>query len=135
VFDLELQGVDSFAASTPGCRGPLAIAVTERPSAGWPTFAVYCSGAAPNARGALLIGEPISTPFHVAGAGVWVTTGGTSRRISVLSDSDGYVETDLSLATRAPGEQFSCQYLFESTPACAGPTALSASNAITITVQ
>jgi hypothetical protein len=67
------SGVYRYGSSTPGCSGPLEIAVASLPQNGNPFFGVTCAGAHPFQPGLLAVtGGPLSTPVIASGLAVWV---------------------------------------------------------------
>lgn len=122
-------GVDRDGASSPGCwHGPYAACVRQ-PFPGSTRFALSCSGAPPNAYGAMLVGLP--TPFGpVLGADILVQpiVGAT-----VLSDGLGLTVFALPIAASMPqGVQAGFQFPWPIAAPC-GP--LIASDALDVTVQ
>jgi hypothetical protein len=135
VFDLFLRGVENLGASTPSCDGPLVANATVMPTAGIERFSVTCSAAPAGANGYLLIGEPLAMSKSLRGADVWIDLGAVHSILRVQSDGDGFAEAYLPIPDGTRGRRFSCQYVFLNTSACRGSTPVSASNALTITVQ
>jgi hypothetical protein len=134
VLDLVLQGVDPYGRSTPACRGPLSMNVTEMPAAGASNFGCWCSGAPALANGFLLIGERASSPTPIAGMHVWIDVSRPFSRISVRSDDRGYVERSLPIPAGTTGRSVAMQFVFSPATTCPG-AGWSASKALHVTVQ
>jgi hypothetical protein len=135
-MDLLLEGVDAFGASTPSCLGSIRIGVLEMPQAGSDTFGFYASGAPPHAKGWLLLGlQRASPPAIAGGAAIWVSPLHSLVRVPVHTDVAGWVETVLPLSDSLDGAEFTVQYVFVNPAACPGPTPLSGSSALQISVQ
>lgn len=72
-MDLLPNGVYRYGSSTPGCLGPLEIAVTSVPQNGNPSFGITCAGAFPFASGLLAFsGGALGSPVIASGLAVWV---------------------------------------------------------------
>jgi len=136
-MDLLLEGVEPYGESTPACLGPLSIGVTEMPVAGAAEFALYCSGAPPDASGWLLVSSAAASLGQAdpSQATLWIDPSRLVRRIWVQSDAFGYAETSQPLPPNAAGRDLHFQFLFVNPPACPGSATTSASAALKVTIQ
>jgi hypothetical protein len=132
---LEVAGVTEIGPGTPACHGLMRAAALRKPSPGAQDFGLYCSGAPQDARGALLMGRPRSSPMVFGGADVHVdrSLGWRIRRVS--TDEFGYVETTLPLPALIPGTTYAVQYVFQNTAECQGAGRLSSSPGLRLVIQ
>ena len=83
------KGVTKYGASTPGCRGPLAIGVTSMAYAGNAEFGLTCSRVRPSSTGLLLASSaPLTQPVGLVGVSLWLDPA-TLIFAPVHSDPDG----------------------------------------------
>lgn len=136
-FDLLLDGVVEYGTSTPACLGPLRIGVTELALAGDAEFALYCSGAPPNAQGWLYVSTaPASlAQADTARATLWVDLEARAERIPVQSDPFGYAEVAFPLAPTLAGRKLYFQYFFANPSSCTGAVTTSASRGLEVLVH
>jgi hypothetical protein len=133
-LQLLLDGVSSSGASIPACNGPLVANATSEPLHGNSEFGIYCSGAPPNSSGCMLIGSMSSLLQHIGGVSIGLHN--VYRLLPVQSDSLGYVETSIPIASGIPaGDTFSCEYIFVNPPSCSGLSSISTSNVLHVIVQ
>jgi hypothetical protein len=140
-LDMLPTGVRMFGASSPGCRGALAISVTAMPRIGNATFQITCNGAPPNAPGLLLLAAGgLATPFRVLGVDVWVDpTSAWFIAPPAASNAVGgaYLALPLPQDPWLVNQQANAQFVWlgpTSPPPCP-PLCISASSALEITIQ
>ncbi len=133
-LDLLPAGVGRFGASTPGCAGPLALAVTSIPQVGNAGFAVTCTNAPPSSFGLFGVsGAALPSPLLVSGVGLWLSPA-TLLAFPVASTPIGAAPFPLPIP---PLPSLAGATLYAQSgwiDACA-PGGISASNALSITAQ
>ncbi len=128
-------GAGVFGDSTAGCTGPMTIGVTSLPKIGNTRFGLTCSGVpAPGSMGWLAVSAaPAVTPMMAGGAQLLLDPT-VLLLLPVMPLQPGYAEVNVAIPEdpRLIGDSLSLQFFWQN--AC-GPTALSASNGLTLVVQ
>jgi len=132
---LDVAGVTEIGPGTPACHGAIRAAALRKPSPGAADFGLYCSGAPQNARGALLVGRPRSSPVVFGGADIHVDRSAGWRMLRVHTDEFGYVESSLPIPALIPGSTYAVQYVFQNQEECQGTGRLSSSPGLRLVIQ
>lgn len=134
-------GVLRYGVSTPSCLGPMMLGITDTPAVGNQRVALTLANAPPHSAGLLLVslGQDLSgTP--IGRAAVFVDLAQLMFKSSLASDQTGTVLISLPLrlllkrAKRTGGRVF-VQSVWLNTDGCQGAGALSASDALDLTIQ
>ncbi|MEM7307947.1 MAG: hypothetical protein AAF682_14815 [Planctomycetota bacterium] len=134
VLDPLPTGVARVGASTPACAGPILAGPTKMPVTGDASFGLWCSGAPPQAAGALLVGlTPDPAGTAVLGANLHV--GAVAAIELAATDEHGYAEVGLPVPAAAPGLTVYAQFGWLNPPGCGAAGGLSASDALELVVQ
>ena len=135
-LDMLPTGVSKIGSSTAGCDGALAIGVTAMPKLGSTTFALTCTNApALSPRGLVAFSlRALSVPVMVVGAKAWIDPAALLVIAPARSNADGYAVLRVSIPPQPVLAGFSAAAQFFWQDRCA-PSGLSASNAVTVTVQ
>ncbi len=134
-YELPLpRGAQRYGVATPSCLGRPGIGVRGKARAGG-SVRLTCFNAPPGALGSLLVGAaPQVPPILQNDALVFVDPLSVPAPIAATSNEGGYVEVQVSFpATSATVDVF-CQFLFPNPPACPGPGASCASDALQLVV-
>jgi hypothetical protein len=135
-MDLLPLGAQIYGTSTPACHGPIAIGVTEMPAAGSTSFGIYASGAPPGAIGVLGLGvAALGAGVPFGEALLWVNPGLAPSLSTVLVPATPFVEKTIAIPAGTAGLRAFAQFMFVNPAGCGTPGALSASNALILTVQ
>ncbi len=127
-FDMLPSNMTRFGAGTAACLGDIDLQVNQMPAPGATSFQLICNDAPPSAAGVLLIGTQVAAPIPVLNVDIWVLP-----LLSVaLTSQNGFARTPIplysTLPTPLPAVAF--QYLWLTTPSCAGSGPLAASHAV-----
>ena len=134
-------GVTRFGASSPGCRGGLAMSVTSPPRLGNAGFGISCTQAPSNATGGLAFAATsLVQPLRILGADLWVDPRSAFFVVAVSrSSAQGTANDPLPIPNdpTLAGAGLAMQYVW------LGPTApppcpalgISASGGLAITIQ
>jgi len=133
-------GVESIGRSSPGCKGPVSIAVQAIPNLGNQDFKLICNNAPASAYGAVVFAASgLTTAIPFLGIELWANPAQQPfLSISVASDATGKSVLPLPIpANLFPGLTFVNQYLWlgPNAPAPCPPLGVSASNAVKVTIQ
>jgi N-acetylneuraminic acid mutarotase len=130
------SGVSRYGTATPACNGAIRASVSSRALAGDSQFRVVGSpNAPPNASGALLLGgTPDTRGQLLLGASIHVHPLPPFFAPPTTADAQGAGSFGLPLPAGLQGT-FYAQFVWVNTAACGGAGALSASDALSITVQ
>jgi len=135
-MDMLPHGVHKSGSSTPGCAGKHAIGVTAQPRVGSTSFGLTCTNAEPYANGLLLISHSAAAPpLHVQGAQLFVDPTQLLVMLPVTANDMGALVQPLRIPddTALAGQTFHAQLVWRDT--CSPTPSLSASNALSLTVQ
>ncbi|MCI0589469.1 MAG: hypothetical protein L0323_21855 [Planctomycetes bacterium] len=133
-LDLLPAGVGRFGTSTPGCAGPLALAVTSVPQVGNAAFAITCTNAPPGSFGLFgLSGGALPSPLPVSGAGLWLNPA-TLLAFPVASTPIGATPFSLPIPP-LPSLAGATLYTQSGWADACAPGGISASNALQVVVQ
>ncbi len=129
-------GVKAIGDSTPGCLGPLAAGATNWPSIDMAQIGLTCTAAPPlSSQGLLAISlRPLQTPLMVSGVAVWVAPHAMLALVPVTSGETGFAREELRIPQNPASLGLHAAVQFFWKDAC-GPSGLSASNALEITIQ
>lgn len=133
-------GVTVFGNSSPGCSGPLAIAVNSMPQVGNGGFAMGRSNAPPNAPGLTAIASArLQTPTAVLAVDVWIDPATLLVPWTTNSNAVGTANVPLAIPSTPAlaGLRFFTQFFWPvlSTPLPCPAFGLAASNALDVTIQ
>lgn len=97
-LDMLPSGASAHGASSPGCRGPLAIGVSSMPQVGNSLFTITCGNASPGSLGALAFaGASLASPVPVLGVDIWVDPGQLILLATATSDAAGAADVPLPI--------------------------------------
>ena len=133
-------GVSAFGGSSPGCSGPLAASVSSMPSLGNAEFAFTCGNAPPSGIGRLALGtRRLNSPVDLLGVDLWIDPSDAFVLLPASSDAIGASSVALPIPAipALVGVQLHAQFLWQgpAAPAPCPPLGISASNALSFTIQ
>jgi hypothetical protein len=134
---LELQplGVTAFGTPTPACRGPIRLTALGEPKAGNGSFSIACVGAPPGAIGVLGVASAqMPSGIPLLGTTFYLDLAQLLLQKVAAANALGYDEIPLSLPASAAGLQVYAQAAWIDTGGCGGTLALSASDALAISI-
>ena len=131
------DGVARYGGSTPSCFGSYALEPGAKPTAGNAQVDLRVTGGATaNGAGVLLLGAgPDVLGTAVLGCPVHVALGLPFLLVPTTANAQGAVAQPLPLTSAGAGLRFFAQLVFAGTPTCAGPSPLSASDALGIQIR
>jgi hypothetical protein len=135
-LDLLPDGISRFGTSTPACRGPLGIGVTNYPVAGMGTLGLLCGAAPPWTTGLLLVGAGQHLQgLPILGATLHIDPLRFFLAQLVAADGIGACEVHLAMPHESRGTTWFTQFLWVNTPTCGGLGTLSSSPAMRVDVR
>ena len=141
LLDMLPAGVLAYGASSPGCDGPLIMSVTSMPKAGNSAFTLLCNDAPAGAATGFVIlaAGPASPPTTIFGVDLWVNLAGANIVLPAAANARGASDVALPIPSGPSivGATLFAQFLWigPAAPPPCPPGGLSASNALSITIQ
>ena len=135
-IDLLPTGAVPYGTSTPGCAGPVGIAVDSMPQESSLDFALLGLNAPPDGVGILGISKAkLIPPATLLGADLWIdpTPGQLLLTLTASSDHQGYSEVVVPIPPGTSGAMVHAQFLW--LPNTCGPEGISTSGALELTIQ
>ncbi len=130
---LAVSGVSAFGTSTPGCQGPLAIAVDSAPRLGNADFGVLVGNAAPSMPGFVAVSDQmLAQPISMSGALAFIDLGSPSLITQLFAtNAQGVATSDFSIPS-APGLLGMTAFLQAAVGDACAPAGIAATKALAI---
>jgi hypothetical protein len=134
-MQMQPVGVESFGTSTPACSGPIRLTAVGAATAANPSFAIACTGAPGSAIGALAIGSlGVSGGVPVGAVQVYLDLASSFILAPTSASTEGFCLKSVPIPVATTGVTACVQAFWLDTGGCGGTLALSASDALAVTV-